>query len=668
MLRSSMTAPWPAWGVAVWLAAASWAAAQGPSLADLPVMDEIAALSEGPRVSLRWSLPDQVFPAGGFVLTRIAPDGSRTEVRVASPLPASEAPVDAETYEALEQLYDPAVVAADDGEAFSLGLLRAIFALEAAADPDVARALGILVDHDGVALGERWRYEVRTGDGQRVGAAEITVGSSPPLDAPGGLRAQPAADGIALRWTAADEDTLVFGYRVEALGPDGAFRPLNEGWITPPTPDEDEQDPLWFVDGTPRLIGTTATYRLVGRDLFGRETPPSAPVTVAIADPNALPQAIIVDAESGDRTITLRWAVDPDPRMAAMAVLRATSPDATPQLASPLFTPDVLEWTDEGLRGGVDYYYAIAAFDRDGLASVGPMWAQRAINPHPPGAPSALSVEPRTDGLDLRWSAPPEDDVGRYQVFGGRPGTPLEGMALLAETRDTALTVPIPENTLSDVAFRVRAVNTSDVTGAASEEAAGRPLDATPPSPPLWLAVEGRERAVSLAWLRDLDPDVDHLRLWRATGAAGDEGLAPIAFVVIADRLDPGVTSYLDLDVVPGVVMTYRLEAVDASGNVSEPSEVRTASAWDLSAPAAPAGLQAELSEDGVRLAWEAAAVAGWIVERWWQGAWVEVSDLLEAPTFLDARGAAGGRYRVTAVSGTGQLGERAEVEVPEEE
>jgi hypothetical protein len=646
---------------------ATVAGAQG-GLGAAASMDGVAVLSEGPRVSLRWSLPGEVFPPGGFVLTRIAPDGTRSTVAIPSPLPPAAAPVDADTYEAIETLFDRTVVPIDDDEALAIAFLRAAFSLEAAADPDLARALGVLTDHDGLTVGERWRYEVATGAGVRVGGAAITVGSTPPLDPPTGLVAEPAPGGVGLRWIAADERTLVFGYRVEVGTAGGAFVDLGGGWLTPPVPDPAVPDPLWFVDDTPRAPGSQVAYRVVGRDLFGRETPPSEPVVLVVPDADAIPQAIVVDAESGDRSITLRWGLEHDPRVVAIGVLRAPSLDDAPQLVSPLLGPGADRWTDEGLRGGTDYYYAIAAFDRGGIASIGPLWAQRALNPNPPGAPGAVTATPRADGLALAWQPPAEDDIGRYQVFAGRPDAPFERMTLVAETTSTEVLVPVPANTLFDVALRVRAVNTSDVAGAPSTEAVGRPLDATPPSPPLWFDVRGAERAIALQWLRDLDPDVAYLQLSRSAEATiGPGGTVEVgAFETIADRLAPEATGFRDAEVVPGVVYAYRLVAVDASGNVSEPSELRTAAAWDLTAPTAPTGLRAEPLEGGVELAWEATAgVLGWYVERWRQGAWVEVSDLLDAPGFVDGRGEAGDRYRVRAVSPTGQVGEGAEVVVP---
>lgn len=659
----------------VWLAALALLLQAGYAQPPGPSFDGVAAVSEGERVALRWSLPGDVFPSGGFVVRAVAPDGTERTFPVASPAPRALALVDADTYDAIEELFDPTLAPVDDDEALALAFLRAAFALEAAADPDLARALGVLSVVDELPVGERWRFEVATAAGVRVGSAELVVGGTPPLEPPDGLAVEPTVDGVGLRWRAADEATLVFGYRVEVRGAGGAFVDLGSGWLTPPEPDEAAPDPFWFVDDTPYPVGLEVVYRVVGRDLFGRETPPSASVALVIPDPLAFPRGLVVDAQSGDRTVTLRWAIEPDPRVVAVGVVRAEHPDDPPVLVSPLFAASVDTWTDEGLRGGRDYLYAIAAYTEEGLASVGPAWVQRALNPHPPGAPLAPVATPGTDGVSLRWAAPADDDVGRYQVYGGRPGTPFEAMTLVAETTATELHVPVPENTLFDLALRVRAVNTSDVAGDPSVEVVARLLDETPPSAPLWADVQGVERGVALRWLLDLDPDVVALRLERADGVAVLDGalvdaagaaLGDAAFATLAAALAPDVTSFLDADVDAGRLYAYRLVAIDASGNASPPSEARAAAAWDLRAPAAPRGLRAALEGGGAALTWDAdPSAAGWVVSRWLGNGFVEVSDLLEAPAFVDARGAAGDRYRVVAVSPSGLLGAGAEVTVP---
>src|SRR5690606_26799810 len=75
----------------------SWAAAQP---ADGRSMSGVAVVSEGARVSLRWYLPGDVFPEGGFVVTRTGPDGASASWHVRSPLPPELSLVDPQAYEA----------------------------------------------------------------------------------------------------------------------------------------------------------------------------------------------------------------------------------------------------------------------------------------------------------------------------------------------------------------------------------------------------------------------------------------------------------------------------------------------------------------------------------------------------------------------------------------
>ena len=640
--------------------------------APAPVMDGVAVISEGRSVSLRWSLPDGAFPEGGFRVERISANGSVTTVAVPSPRPWQELLAEAgdadgpviseEAYRAVQELFAAEAVSQTSEDDTGLQLLRAFYTLEMAVNPDLAAALGLLFRDEDVTLGERYSYEVFTGAGRRVGTAAITVGTTPPLAAPSGLRAIPTAAGIELIWDRAAEQDLVFAYRIWTAAP-GAGQPtlLTPDWFTPPAPAPEGDDGVveetyWYRDEG-REPGTAVQYSIIGRDLFGRETPPTTPVLAVMPDPRALPQPLVVEAATGDRSISLTWAVEPDERIVAIGVLRSRGLDVDAELVSPLLEPSATSWTDENLLGGEDYHYAIAAFDADGAAAIGPIWTQRAVNPKGPEAVSDLTLEPSTTALLLTWTAPPQVDVGRYQVYAGRPGASFEEMTLLGETVLRSYSAPIPENTLFDVAYRVRAVNTSDVAGAVSSEVSGRPLDLTPPSAPLWADVTGEEEQISLTWLRDLDPDISFLRLLRATEDGG--------FEVLIDELALEQTTHLDREVIAGVSYRYALQAVDAAGNESELSEAAQAAAWSLTPAATVTNLEAVLLEDGgVHLSWSAGEPAGtgWVVSRLLNGNWVEVSDLLTVPGFVDDRAAAGDTFRVTSYSSTGQAGEPVEI------
>jgi len=72
------------------------------------------------------------------------------------------------------------------------------------------------------------------------------------------------------------------------------------------------------------------------------------------------------------------------------------------------------------------------------------------------------------------------------------------------------------------------------------------------------------------------------------------------------------------------------------------------------------------MNEDGgVRLTWGTGAKGTtWVVSRLLSGSWVEVSDMLDRPEFVDPRGRPGEAYLVVSVSATRQRGEGVTVEV----
>lgn len=631
-------------------------------------MDGVAVISEGSSVSLRWSLPDDAYLPGSFTLIRTDENGAERVFTAAAPRPFEESGIDLETYEAAvavfgppvpedEQVWDDEDLADDDGEVdpVSLALVRAFFELELAVDPDLAAALGLLFRDDDVEIGRFYRYRVVGADGRVIGSAGIVAGSTLPLSPPTGLVATPAGEAIELMWDRGSDSDLVFGYRVTVAVDGSEPSELTPMWLAPPAPEADDgrgnvvEAPYWFRDEG-RLPGEVASYQVIGRDLFGRVTPPSLASVVIVPDPVPLPQPLVIDSVPGDHDITLTWALEADERVTAVGVLRTRDIDAAPTLVSPLLPVDATSWTDVGLVAGADYHYAVAAFDTRGSGSLSPLWTQRAVNPRGPDGPSGLRIEATPTALLLSWTAPPQVDVGRYQVFAGRPGTPFDQMTLLGETVLTRFTAPVPANTMFDVAYRVRAVNTSDVTGGVSAEVSGRPLDETPPSAPLWADVTGLEDAIELVWLRDLDPDLATVRLLRATG--GEE------FAVLVDDLPPDVTRYLDESVAAGVSYRYLLVAADEHGNESAPSQERSSAAWSVAAPADVTGLVAAVEEGGVRLSWQPRGVGteSWLVSRRLGGAWVEISDLVTEPSFLDPRGQPGDEYLVVAVGANGQV------------
>ncbi len=225
----------------------------------------------------------------------------------------------------------------------------------------------------------------------------------------------------------------------------------------------------------------------------------------------------------------------------------------------------------------------------------------------------------------------------------------------------------MPPGTLDELSIAVRAVNTSNVEGPFSEPVRGRILDTVPPAPPILGRIRAGEGAVELTWVSTEDPDVAEYRVSR--NVQGEDGFAPVA-----DGLTPDVTVWVDSAVTPGLLHAYRVEAVDASGNVSEPSAPLAATPYRFARPDPPTDVVARLLDDGgVTLTWEAPATEGiltYVVERTVaDGRFVQVGDpiLATTRTFTDPSGRAGHAYRVRATDTAGNTSEpSAEVTVEE--
>ncbi len=630
------------------LALLSFGRAQEPG----PRFDGVAAVSEDASVTLRWSLPEGRYPDGGFEIVRTSSDGERRVASVASPMPEARAladgRLDAQGYLALTFPFLP-----DDevgGDAEGIALLRALTLARTIARPDLAEVLGLVWRDDDVTRGERVAYLVRTADGREVGRAELTVGATPPLEALSGLLARPTSDGINLRFDRPAEERLIVGFEVIEVLPDGSERTVTEEiqpFALPGANGTDVPEARW-TDTTARPEGATVRYRVRPVDLFGRVGPSSevAEATVPSVDP--FPVVPIERVDVGDRALTLHWTRPDDPRVVAVGVLRAMSLEEDPELIAGPLHPSITSFRDAPLSGGQDYTYALVTFDADGRSrSVGPLWAERAVNPNPPAAPAGLKVQATETHLVLSWTPALEPDVAHYEVFAGAEDEPVSAMALRGTTTDPRFEAALPVGSAQEVAFRVRAVNSSDVTGPASEAVSGRLLDRTAPAAPTLLEVRGEEEAIFLAWATIIDPEVETLIVERRSVNDG-EGYG------VVTTLPANATSFLDANVPVGGDYAYRVLAVDGAGNVSDPSEEDVARAWASGAPDTPTGVTLTLrSEPSTAvLAWTPVpGAAGYVVQRATAGSpFVEVSDLIERPTFEIDDPRPGMRFRVVAV------------------
>lgn len=156
--------------------------------------------------------------------------------------------------------------------------------------------------------------------------------------------------------------------------------------------------------------------------------PPRAPTFTRVLAGGALP------TDPGDRKITLRWASNREPDLAAYRVYRASDAEAARDfrlmelittvtvVASDPRPPEVVH-VDEDLLGGQTYYYQVVAVDEAGNASSPSRTLNaRAFDTSPPVPPQITATWVPTEDLpeaQISWSSEFEVAIQRRSADGG---------------------------------------------------------------------------------------------------------------------------------------------------------------------------------------------------------------------------------------------------------
>ncbi len=303
-------------------------------------------------------------------------------------------------------------------------------------------------------------------------------------------------------------------------------------------------------------------------------------------------------------------------------------------------------------------------FQRYGTAKLALSYEKRGVDTVAPGAPGELTATPVDDTIRLDWVGSPATDTAGYRVYRGTaPGVQTTGAAYSGADllRVPGFVDAAPARGTTHY-YAVVAVDGAGNVSPASNEAPGLLAelpDTEAPAAATDLAATVGDGGVTLTWTASASADASGYRVYRATepGALAEgeivSGAAPLT--------EP---TFLDATAAAGSTYYYVVTVVDLAGNESVASteamaEVRE---LDVTAPAAPARLSAQLDRASVDLRWAAGTeddIAGYRVYRaagTEQLALFSGDALVTEPTFDDATGVLGTEYRyaVTAVDAAG--------------
>jgi len=417
-------------------------------------------------------------------------------------------------------------------------------------------------------------------------AADNTAPSTP-----NGLTANLASSSqVNLAWSASTDNVGVTGYRVYRNG-----APL--GTVGPVTTYQDSG----------LSSSTTYSYTVQALDAAGNASPQSSAVivttptvdTVAPSTPTGLVATAVSNAQ-----INLSWSPSTDN-------VAVTGYSVFRNGALVISLGNVSTYQDSSLTAGTTYTYTVQAFDAAGNASAQSAPASAttaaAADSTPPTIPANLAgnaVSPTQ--INLSWSASTDNvAVASYRVY--RNGAVV---ATVASTtyQNTGLT---PATTYS---YRVDAVDSSGNGSGLSAPVSvttRSAADTTAPTTPTGVAAAAvSDTKINLSW----SPSTDNV---------GVTGYRVIRNGALLTTLGT-VTTFQDTGLAASTTYTYRVQALDAAGNVSPQSTAASATTQatpDTTPPTTPTGVRASaISSTKINVSWSAStdnvAVAGYRIYR----------------------------------------------------
>ena len=351
--------------------------------------------------------------------------------------------------------------------------------------------------------------------------------------------------------------------------------------------------------------GVTYHYAVVGYNDLG-DSPWSQVLNATPLGVPGIPVDLTVTA--GDGNATLSWsppALDGGSPLLGYRVFRGVLDGPLEEIAS---TGDVTGYLDEGLTNGVEYNYALLAFNEQGdglrtsVVAVVPMGL--------PDAPTDLQLEVGVMTLTLSWEAPLEtggSPVTGFLVYRGTSGDDLE---LIQSMPASALEFVDDGLTAGTTYHYAVSAETSAGEGPASPVVSATAMDL--PGVPGDLIAEAGDGVVNLTW------------------SAPSDGGSPITGYVVVrtsggatETFEVGaVTSYGDTAVTNGETYVYRVRARTAMGDGQASSEVEATPVQALYVPGKVPSLNVVAKGTRVTLTWTAPAddggspVTGYVILR----------------------------------------------------
>ncbi len=380
---------------------------------------------------------------------------------------------------------------------------------------------------------------------------------------------------IQLQWDREYHDRVFSAYWIERSDYNGnSFKKLNQvPFINPQNEKRDKSTAIIYTDSIEENY-KPYKYRIIGITSFGEISQPSDAVTAMGRDKTApsAPENLKATSLGGPR-ISLSWEKKTQEKdLAGFYIGRSHNGmnDFVPLVEKPV-PPSARSWIDEHADPTTSNYYIVASVDTAGNGNVSLIAYGMIIDSIPPAPPVNLKGSIDTSGVvHITWSLGLEPDLAGYMVYFANDPEQVYSSMTPKPFRDTVYTDTITLKTLTKkIYYKIKAV---DVTYNYSDFSTLLELkrpDIVPPTSPVISGYKITDSGINLEWIPSMSNDLDrHILSRRVDDNPWQE---------YREFPAPGSEhTFTDTGLIAGSEYTYRVQAVDISGNRSVNSPVFT--------------------------------------------------------------------------------------------
>ena len=283
--------------------------------------------------------------------------------------------------------------------------------------------------------------------------------------------------------------------------------------------------------------------------------------TAAFRQSTSLPTALSVVAVQEPGAIIVTWNVSSDAYryIDGWNVYRRLEMNGAPVRLNAELVADIT-FRDASVEEGKEYYYSVRSVSAAGVEGVPSHDLVVRYDRTSPPAPTGLAATPAANAIALAWTASAASDVSTYRVY--RDG----GLRAQGQTGTNFTDMPVAPGTVHW--YAIAAVDGNENESARSDSVGAEALvaaDTTPPAAPSALAAISVFEGVELTWADSGDPDLQGYFVYRK--GPGESLFARLIDVDLVTE-----TRFMDATVSSNGTYSYRVTAVDLSGNESGPS------------------------------------------------------------------------------------------------